>query len=657
MANMVNDRSFAQQVWTDIGNGAFKYVYFDGIWQRSSDKTWHKSYEDQQGVIASEWNDKAKKKVDEERDGVTKATAHFKQLQQKAIATETSLLKQMKYDGSYPKSNSEKIKLWTNVFLFNDTKGIKKMWQTSNPNDNRLAFAFFINSKEFITLYRNSAIYSVLKSTEYGKAKGLDMQQSGMKDIARQQFMDMLMKPNSADYRTFRNAVIESMNDYFENSGVGEKYITTIVSEAFSATRGVLSKYQETATARGYSQDTIYKKTKDTLKKSMEQMLKRAYANAKRISQSNGDNKYEDWRNDHMVDDVLDTLKINLGTEDNPYIVMEITPENKKENVYKSARGASADSKRQSFIDAVKECELKLRGQKITAGFIKNLQLGNPDFWGCVSHYIQYNLTKVTQSIFHKNSKFFTQDWNASVMTGMLGELSAYLTHGGSLGDMSLTGTTADTMTNSSGEKIGLGESFKDLTFAFKGKDYGINVKRYVSTESDAFNLYKDKEGVGINSQYIYRYFNQEEVNLMRFLLLNKDFIVNGLSAEPDGGANKMITDIIQTLSVYRMDYFVRLSGAQTDSINLFYVLNNLTIPASVIYQYIIDTLHDLSLAKSLFDVRINSTPAMSQIRMSDAAEMSDLPKTVESSTNLLRNSAKIKFKGLSLTGLGQIFK
>jgi hypothetical protein len=38
---------------------------------------------------------------------------------------------------------------------------------------------------------------------------------------------------------------------------------------------------------------------------------------------------------------------------------------------------------------------------------------------------------------------------------------------------------------------------------------------------------------------------------------------------------------------------------------------------------------------------------------MSDAAEISDLPKTVESSTNLLRNSAKIKFKGLSLTGLG----
>jgi hypothetical protein len=82
----------------------------------------------------------------------------------------------MKYDGSYPKSNSAKIKLWTNVFLFNDAKGTKKMWQTSNSNDNRLAFAFFINSKEFITLYRNSAIYSVLKSTEYGKAKGLDMQ-------------------------------------------------------------------------------------------------------------------------------------------------------------------------------------------------------------------------------------------------------------------------------------------------------------------------------------------------------------------------------------------------------------------------------------------------------------------------------------------------
>jgi TPP-dependent trihydroxycyclohexane-1,2-dione (THcHDO) dehydratase len=119
-------------------------------------------------------------------------------------------------------------------------------------------------------------------------------------------------------------------------------------------------------------------------------------------------------------------------------------------------------------------------------------------------------------------------------MTGMLGELSAYLTHGDSIGNMSLTGTTADTMIQENGEVIGLGESFKDLTFLFNGKAYGINVKRYTSSEQDKFNLYRDDKGVGINSQYMYRYFNKDEVNLMRFIALNKDFIVEGLSKETE---------------------------------------------------------------------------------------------------------------------------
>jgi hypothetical protein len=46
---------------------------------------------------------------------------------------------------------------------------------------------------------------------------------------------------------------------------------------------------------------------------------------------------------------------------------------------------------------------------------------------------------------------------------------------------MSLTGTTADKIMNEFGEELGLGESFKDLTFAFNGKKYGINVKRYTT--------------------------------------------------------------------------------------------------------------------------------------------------------------------------------
>jgi len=64
-------------------------------------------------------------------------------------------------------------------------------------------------------------------------------------------------------------------------------------------------------------------------------------------------------------------------------------------------------------------------------------------------------------------------------MTGMLGELSTYLTHG-SLSNLSLTGTTIDKVMYN-GKSISLGESFKDLSFIFNGEKYGINVKRYTT--------------------------------------------------------------------------------------------------------------------------------------------------------------------------------
>ena len=45
MGNMLNDSIFAQQVWEDIKNKKYQYVYFDGSFESG------KAYEDQQGVI------------------------------------------------------------------------------------------------------------------------------------------------------------------------------------------------------------------------------------------------------------------------------------------------------------------------------------------------------------------------------------------------------------------------------------------------------------------------------------------------------------------------------------------------------------------------------------------------------------------------------
>lgn len=652
MANMVQNSIFAHKVFDDIGNREYKYVYFDGYWTDKQQQD-HAAYEDQQGVLDSEWKTAVGQTSHSGMaDGLRALGKHFQQLKEDAAGKEMSLLSSMKYNGEYKSlPNNEKVKLWTRMMLFGGKDG-KKIWNSNNSRDVEIAFALFINSKEFITRYRSSAIYSVLKSTEYGKALGKDMSIDGNKASVRRQFVNMLTTYRGSEYSNFRQAVINSMEDYFIDTGVTSRYIQDIVTDAFKQTRNFTNTYKQTAEKRNISENTVYENVKKNLKASMESMLNSAYEKAKKTM---GDSAYEEWKNSKIVDDVLSSLKINLGTEENPYIVMEITPETKKEGAYKSSRGASAEEKRNSFIAAVKMLAKDMKGSRITLGFIRNFTLGSATFWNCIDTFVNSKLTPVTKTIFADNSSFFTQDWNASTMTGMLGELSTYLTHG-NLSGLSLTGTTIDKVAYD-GKDISLGESFKDLSFMFNGEEYGINVKRYTTQEKDSFTLYSDNEGVGINSQYMYRYFTPDEVNLIRFVALNRDFIVKNLSTATDGEADRLMIDLYQSLSISRIDNFIRLSSMASNSINLLYVINNLTIPASVIYSYILSTLDDLNKAKTLFNIQINNTPDASRIDVSNSQSITDLPANVSESNNLLRDSVKIKFKGLTLTGLGQIFK
>ena len=650
MANMVQSSIFAHKVFDDIGNREYKYVYFDGYWTDNQQQE-RVAYEDQQGVLDSEW----KSAVGETNHsdiagGLAALKGHFQLLRQDAENKEQALLATMKYNGAYKNlPDNEKVKLWTRLFLFG-SKGNKSIWNVNNSRDVEIAFALFINSKEFITRYRSSAIYSVLKSTEYGKALGKDMSIEGSKASVRKEFVDMLTNYRNSKYSNFRQAVVNSMENYFVDTGITSNYIQNIVTDAFRQTRDFTNAYKQTAVKRNINENTVYENVKKNLKTSMEAMLHSAYEEVKKTM---GKSAYEEWEKSKIVDDVLSSLKINLGTEENPYIVMEITPATKTDGAYKSQRGASPQQKKDSFIAAVQMLAKEMRNSRISLGFIQNMTLGSPTFWNCVDAFVKNRLKAVTDAIFGPNSSFFTQDWNASAMTGMLGELSTYLTHG-NLSGLSLTGTTIDKVVYD-GKSISLGESFRDLTF--NDGQYGINVKRYTTQEKDSFTLYSDNEGVGINSQYMYRYFTPDEVNLIRFVALNRDFIVKNLSTAGEGEADRMMIDLYQSLSLSRIDNFIRLSSMADKSINLLYVINNLTIPASVIYGYILKTLNDLNKAKTLFNIQINNTPNASRIDISDSQSIADLPANVSESNNLLRDSIKIKFKGLTLTGLGRIFK
>lgn len=639
MGNMINDSIFAQQVWEDIKNKKYQYVYFDGSFDSE------KAYEDQQGIIGSEFQN-ALKLQGTQMGGIGKAINNFRLKETESSNTEQQLLAQMgfKINNYSTLPMQEKIKLWTNVFLFDSTTAKNRRWSPNNKRDREVAFALFINSTEFIKLYRTAAAYSTLKSGEYMKATG-----QTDKDKAREEFMNMFINGRGKHYTQFRNAVINSMQEYFEDSGEMTNYITRQLSDAFTAARGNMKAYVTTAAKRDYSKSAIYEHHKKELKQQMEKLMRDIYDYKRKND--------KDWA--RMAGDTLESLQVNMNQDPNgpPFIVMTITPEIAKSKVYHSAPGASADEKRKSFIEAVKEIFIKLNKQSITAGFVKNLVLEGADFWSCIESYINSELVPTTNMIFQNNSTFFTQDWNASAMTGMLGELSSYLTHGRRVEDVSMTGTTADQIMIN-GEMKGLGESFRDLTFMFNGSKYGINVKRYTTRESNDFTLYDDKDGIGINSQYMYRYFTYDEVQLIRFIALNRKFIAEGLSSMTIGTIDYEMIDLYKTLSASHIDNFIRLSSAAVEGINLFYVINNITIPASAIYTYLIMTLMDMSNTKNLFDIAINKTPDYKSPKLdTEPGREGDLPATVESSNNLLTNSVKIKFKGLSLRDLGKIYR
>jgi hypothetical protein len=94
----------------------------------------------------------------------------------------------------------------------------------------------------------------------------------------------MLTIPQSAEYRNFRKAIIDSMSDYFLNSGLAEKTIEDLVRDALSSTRDFIVDYQDKATRRKYSKNTVYENTKSNLKRNLEAMLKDAYKKAAQTS-------------------------------------------------------------------------------------------------------------------------------------------------------------------------------------------------------------------------------------------------------------------------------------------------------------------------------------------------------------------------------------
>ena len=233
---------------------------------------------------------------------------------------------------------------------------------------------------------------------------------------------------------------------------------------------------------------------------------------------------------------------------------------------------------------------------------------------------------------------------------GFLGEyLQLY-----SSDSIQLTGEQVDTYNG-----ISLGESFSDAFFEENGKKYGLNIKHYISKfNSDSITLYESENSLSFFSQYMLRYFTEEECNLIRFLDINYNFFSNILGGNID---SKHLLMKYNQLAYNNLSRFVRIDSAAIDEYsNIFYIINNMYIPTSCIYNVILKELKNINAEKFNIDSNrffsFSFNPANAKVGK-EKIDPNNLEKTIPSL--LISNyvgtaikSTRISFKGLKITGL-----
>ena len=198
--------------------------------------------------------------------------------------------------------------------------------------------------------------------------------------------------------------------------------------------------------------------------------------------------------------------------------------------------------------------------------------------------FLNNNINLINQVSYSKGAK--------SGVSGFIGELLGFLNFNKSNIKISHSGTEADTVNLSEYasndkkgkyKKYGLGSSFADEKVEVEGMNFGINIKHYISKQNknEYFHIYKPSEVSLFDNQAIYRYFSKEAVFLMRFAYLNYSFYQK-ISGSTQDFFSEFKQDV-KNFSVISIGNFIRLSSPE--ELNLFYQINNLVIPASMILQ------------------------------------------------------------------------
>ena len=635
-------RQHWREVWNRIQQKDPDMRYFYGYDKTTKEPLYNEGFEEQ---VQRNYNFALSELMNNKDAGIQEAIKFFEEKRKKALDTESAL-----YDGIiHPEAkdsyrnmaeNKEKITAWTKIFYILDFSHPEKL----NSKD---CFRSLISSNEFIRLFRDTGTQaSFIKMTnyyallpEYIKRKK-DLKNGQLTPEGRKKANEKFAKALASQRSKLVNLIKDTIFNQISKDvqGVIEENVKGDIQKAIDKALAQTKKYQE---------EGKYDSLREKLKRNLEEYLKGYY----------GTNEVP-----------KNPIQIRNDSGE-VFISISLTPPEKgifslqEDELRKKYGKLDDDQKLEAFKNAVVETWMKIKGND---PFILSLDYGGryqlkgeilKKFKELVDNYIYgAEFDNTCDNVFKLNSKFFSQDWNISVVTGMLGELSVFLSSAPPvISNLALVGNKADKF-----GKIGLGEGFRDLTFVYNTATYGINVKRYVGKTGKSFALYADNpnsesDGVGIGSQYMHRYFTLDEINLMRFIETNYLFLRNHIDQTLSSAS---VDEAYKTISATKLDHFVRLSSAafKEDEINLFYSINNVIIPASVIYGYIIDTLNNYNNANLFTIKRYNFVKEAKYPSDEVQKKEENLPEAISTNKNILNKTAKIMFNGLKLTDLDKIF-
>ncbi len=218
---------------------------------------------------------------------------------------------------------------------------------------------------------------------------------------------------------------------------------------------------------------------------------------------------------------------------------------------------------------------------------------------------------------------------------GLVGEVLRYEGFS-SFKNIEHLGPVQEVYTNSTGAKTNVGESISDIGFSFEEQKLGVNIKHYVSQDTSV-EIYKGNEGVSLFERNIVRYLSSNEIEVFRFIFSNKNILKESMTFDNFSNSLKEKASI-------HFDGFIREYSILSGRENIFYLINNLVIPSSMIFEKVYNFFsEDNNEISKYFQINNIDFPSKMQTKKEDFPER-NLLENIFSSPAL-----KIKFTGLKI--------